>query len=120
VIFEKEKFMSTIPLEEFDLAEAIRQSKEELVKFLVDSLLYDPKTEKEMFVVSPPAMNQDGSVTILCATEAEPEEYVAHTFVSMYVDKNDISFGTAPEEDSGIISDPNSGKLVGLDGNPLN
>ena len=109
----------TIPMEEFDLVEAIRQSKEELVKFLTDSLLYDPKTQKEMFVVSPPSLNQDGSVTILCATEAEPDEYVAHTFMSMYVDKDDISFGEAPEEDSGIISDPNSGKLVDLNGNPL-
>jgi hypothetical protein len=109
----------TIPLEEFDLNEAIRQSKEELIPFLVDSLLFDPKSQKEMFVVSPPSLNQDGSVTILCATEAEPEEYVAHTFVSMYVDKNDISFGEAPEDDGGIISDPNSGKLVGLDGKPL-
>lgn len=109
----------TIPMEEFDLVEAIRQSKEELVKFLTDSLLYDPKTQKEMFVVSPPSLNQDGSVTILCATEAEPDEYVAHTFMSMYVDKDDISFGEVPEEDSGIISDPNSGKLVDLNGNPL-
>lgn len=110
----------TIPLEEFDLAEAIKQSKEQLITFLVDSLLYDPKTEKEMFIVSAPSLNQDGSVTILCATEAEPDEYIAHTFMSIYVDKNDISFGTNPEEDSGIISDPNSGKLVGLDGQPLN
>jgi hypothetical protein len=114
----------SIDKDEFDLEEAITQSKEQLIEFLVDSLLYDPKTDKHMFVVAPPSLNPDGSVTLLCATQVDPDEYIAHTFVSMYVDKNDVTFGGAPEDeddsDSGLISDPNSGKLIGLDGKPLN
>jgi len=112
----------SIDKNEFNLEEAITQSREQLVPFLVDSLLYDPESEKKMYVVAPPSIGEDGSVTILCATEPNPEKYIAHTFVSIYVDKDDVQFGTAPsdESESGIISDPNCGKLVGLDGKPLN
>jgi len=111
---------------EFNLEEAITQSREQFIPFLADSLLYDPESSKKMYVVAPPSINEeDGTVTVLCATEPNPEKYIVHTFLSTYVDKDDIQFGPPPSDESersegGIISDPNSGKLVGLDGLPLN
>ena len=105
---------------EFSVADAIAQSKEQLVPFLVDSLLFNPETQKEMFVMYPPTEDEDGTVTFICASDPEDEVYIAHTFMSVYVNKSDLIFAPKEPEVSPLISDQNSGKLVGLDGQPLN
>ncbi len=105
---------------EFSVEDAIAQSKAQLVPFLVDSLLFNPESQKEMFVMYPPTEDADGSVTFICASDPKDEVYIAHTFVSMYVNKSDLVFAPKESETSELISDPNSGKLIGLDGQPLN
>lgn len=104
--------------ENFDVEEAINVSQEAMKNFSVELLLTDPRTGKKMFIVSPPQQQPDGAISILCASESNPEDYIAHIIYTEVLSKNDVMFETP--ETSEIISDPNSGKLVGLDGKPLN
>jgi len=110
----------------FDVEEAIKQSKEFIQGFCTDVLLHDPETGEDLFLVSAPVLNDDGTLTILCAANEEPDHYIHHTLISSYVSKDEIVFGTKEDieaekvEASKIITNPNSGKLVGLDGQFLN
>ena len=103
----------------FNISEAVEQSREFLAGFMPDILLHDPEKGEDLFIVAPPSMNEDGSLTILCASSEEPEAFVLHTLVSGYVSKEDIVFGEKPpvEEESKIFTPPTT--LVGLDGQPL-
>ncbi len=87
-------------------------------QLVADIFLVDPNTGNGLFVLAPPFETEEGKLAILCADSVESEQYVMHVVESVYVNRDEVQF--APANDSGLISDPNSGKLVGLDGQPLN
>ena len=99
----------------FDKEVAIKES----TLFLKDLLLTDPQTQEELFVATNVQMNDDGSVSIVCVTDVNSDKAIMHTIFSGYVSKDGESSVEVKEDESAIISSPTSGKLVGLDGQPL-
>jgi len=97
----------------FDKASAVEES----TRFLKELLLVDPQTQNELFVATNVQMNEDGSVSVICVEDIDSDKAVMHTIYSGYVDKQ--SGDDIVEEDSDIIASPTSGKIVGLDGQPL-
>ena len=118
-VVEETVEQSNDALPEFDKKLAVAESR----KFVADLLLHEPQTEEELFVATDVQMNEDGSIAIICVSEPDSETAIMHTIYSGYVDKH----AKAPEdedtksEDEGdkLFSIPSSGKLVGLDGQPL-
>ncbi|MCP4273100.1 MAG: hypothetical protein GY781_14290, partial [Gammaproteobacteria bacterium] len=80
-------------------------------------LLKDPNTQNEMFVATNVQMNEDGSVSVICVEDVDSEQAVMHTIFSGYVQKSTGEEETATESD--IIVPEASGKILGLDGQPL-
>lgn len=106
------------------LEDAIEFSKKEFISFLTETLLVDPKNNKPMFVYAPPYYDEkQGTISIICASELEPEEFVVHKIYSAYATKSqivDVPEEPEPKEESSIIHSSNIGKIIDLNGNPLN
>jgi len=96
----------------FDKDEAVKES----ANFLKELLLRNPETNKEMFVATDVTMNEDGSVSIICIEDIDSDKAVMHTIYSGYVEKGDDA---QSKEDESIITPKNSGKIIGLDGQPI-
>jgi len=129
---EEEKATVEGPSEEFNLEQAIQQSRD----FAADLLMFDATKEKPMYLVQKPEFNADGSLTIVCVSDPSDKIAVVHTIMSgrvnpegELVDENGelaggFTFEEEPAEEEPksniIIPEQASGQIVGLDGELLN
>ena len=102
-------------MSEFNKEQAVLESKNFIIGFMDDLILHDPESGEEMFLVSPPQyIEEDGSISILCASKQNPDKYIVHNIISAYIDKSEVSFEDKQSEvsDEPKIITPDSKFIV--------
>ncbi len=75
--------------------------------------------EEEVYLMQPPQQNpQDGSIFMACEADPESEMVYVHTVLSSVMTREEF-IKVMTQEQSDIVSDENSGQIVGLDGEAI-
>lgn len=95
---------------EFNKEKALDGSKQ-----LVADILLKDEQGNDIVIICPPLLNEDGSLTIICAASASEDEVIVHHLRSTVRLMADV----LPMINQGLVGVGKSGKLVDLQGNVI-
>jgi len=116
-------------MEDFNIEEAKKFSKEYIVDVMADIMGHHPETGEEIYLVTPAQGNADGDIEFFSVTSPESDHFVVFTLKTEILSKESVELAPINSEEhnqpkpiiesvqnSSLIIDPNAGRLVGLDG----
>ena len=115
-------------MEEFNIEEAKKFSKEYIVDVMADIMGHHPETGEEIYLVTPAQGNADGDIEFFSVASPESDHFVVFTLKTEILSKESVELAPINSnveepkpiiesvQNSSLIIDPNAGRLVGLDG----